>query len=429
LLRRESLVSGSPLHSGGSRLLETERGTPPTGVSMKTRIVISASSYLPQENGMSTVAQMLSLTLAECGYDVTLATPSVSGQERIGYYGPVKVTRVDAAGRGTLVSRYAGDIAGYRRLLRESAADIYLFLGWETWMVYAAAPMFNELRGKKVLASHGTSALWRPPGVKGWARRILWLPHLWRYRRFLPIFDFFVLLTPCREKSRFYDKVLLEKRGQNNWAVIPNGCDRDASSGLGDRFRRQYQLESHFVILYVANYHWSKNQEGLIRVFHRAQVKNTTLVLIGPEMNDYGRRLQQRHNRESEASKRILFLTGQSQQDLRDAYCGADLFASTSLTEAQPLVILDAMASATPFLSFAVGSVPELPGGVVVNTEREMAQQIQLLAEDEETRKRLGIAGRKACLEVYNWERTGMEYDRLFQRMLKETHDSALAII
>jgi hypothetical protein len=30
---------------------------------------------------------------------------------------------------------------------------------------------------------------------------------------------------------------------------------------------------------------------------------------------------------------------------------------------------------------------------------------------------------------VYNWERTGMEYDRLFQRMLKETHDSALAII
>jgi glycosyltransferase involved in cell wall biosynthesis len=48
-----------------------------------------------------------------------------------------------------------------------------------------------------------------------------------------------------------------------------------------------------------------------------------------------------------------------------------------------------------------------------------MAYQMQLLAEDDETRKRLGAAGRKACLELYNWQRTTMEYDRLFRRLLK----------
>ena len=386
---------------------------------MNTKLVVSTPSYWPQENGIATVSQTLSLNLVECGYEVTVVTPSVGGEARVGYYGPVKVMRVNTAGRGNLVSRYAGDMAGYQRVLRESAADIYLFLCWETWMVYAAAPIFHELRGRKVLASHGTSAFWRPPGLKGWARRILWLPHWWRYSRLLREFDFFILLTTSSERIRFYDKALLERYGQTNWTVIPNGSDHEVSSGCGNSFRARRQLQNEFIVLCVANYGWAKNQEGLIRVFRRAQLKNATLVLIGSEMNDYGRRLHQRHGSEIVNSGRILFLTGQSRQDIRDAYCAADLFVSASLTEAQPLAILDAMASATPFLSFAVGSVPEFPGGVVVKTECEMAYQMQLLAEDDETRKRLGAAGRKACLELYNWQRTTMEYDRLFRRLLK----------
>jgi glycosyltransferase involved in cell wall biosynthesis len=398
------------------------------GNGMKTRVVISTPSYLPEENGMSTVAQMLSLSLAERGYEVIVVTPGVEGHAGVTCYGPITVMRIATRGHGTLISWYAGDIAGYRRDLRESAADIYLFLCWETWMVCAAAPVFHELHGKKVLASHGTSALWRPPGLKGWARRILWLPHLWRYRSLLLKFDFFVLLTECREKSRFYDRALLEKYGHNNWTIIPNGADLEVRSGCGEKFRGRHQLEDKFVVLCVANYSSAKNQEGLIRVFRRAQLKNATLVLIGSEMNQCARRLHQRHGSETVSSGRILFLTRQSRDDIRDAYCAADLFVSASLTEAQPLVILDAMASAIPFLSFAVGCVGEFPGGVVVKTEREMAHQMRRLADDDETRKGLGAAGREACLQLYNWQRTGMEYDQVFQCLLKE-HDVAGAMV
>lgn len=345
-------------------------------------------------------------------------TPRLTGQVDEEKWGPIKIIRVDPKGRGTLVSKYRGDIDRYRQLLRANDAEINLFICWENWMVDTAVPIFMELRGKKVMASHGTSVFWRPPGLKGWIRRILWVTYKKRYIRFLPKFDFFILLTELAQKTRFYDKILLDNHGYKNWVVISNGTNWHLFAGSGADFRNQYHLGTQLIVLYVANYHWGKNHVALIRAFQEAQLKNATLVLIGSEMNGYGRRLQQRYGGNDPKRDRLLFLSNLSQEAIREAYCAADFFVCPSLTEAQPLVILDAMASGTPFLSMDVGCIAELPGGMVARNESELVKFMQFLARDEEARKRLGAIGRKACIEKYNWEKVAREYDRIFEHLL-----------
>ena len=54
----------------------------------------------------------------------------------------------------------------------------------------------------------------------------------------------------------------------------------------------------------------------------------------------------------------------------------------------------------------------------MVNEERRFVLQLQSLAQDTGRRTRLGAAGRKACVEVYNSQHTAQAYDALFRQLL-----------
>jgi glycosyltransferase involved in cell wall biosynthesis len=382
------------------------------------KLVICTPSYWPERNGVATVATTLAERFAVMGYDVTAIAPRCGDRPRQERHGGIAIVPVDTAGRGTLLSPYRGDIAGYRQLLRDLKADVYLFICWENWLVDCAAEGLGTLPGKKVLASHGTSGLWRPPGVRGLARLLLYLPHALRYTRLLSRFDHFIFLTTLAERARFYDKLLCERLHLSNWTTIPNGSDMAMSSGCAQAFRERHHLGNGFIILCVGNFHWAKNQATLIRAFFQAQLKGATLVLIGHEMNSYARKLHRLAAQGSEREQRVLLLTKQSRQDIADAYSAADLYASASITEAQPLSILDAMVSGTPFLSLNVGCVAEFQGGVVVKNEREFVCELKSLAADQSRRAQLGETGREVCAREYNWDRTAQAYHRTLQRLL-----------
>jgi glycosyltransferase involved in cell wall biosynthesis len=381
------------------------------------KLVICTHSFSPSQNGISTASVRLATGLAARGHYVTVMTSMVPGASLEDQVGGVKVTRFFAKGRGILGSPYRGQIEEYRRQLEQSAADVYIFVAWENWMLDTAGPILHNLPGKKILASHGTSARWRPPGLRGLARRLLWRSHLCRYSLWLPRLDFVVLLTDRKDNDRFYDKVLLDTNGYTNWAVIPNGSAIDRSKPDRGQFRRRLLLHDQFVVLYVSNYHWAKGHETLIRAFQRAGIAQSTLVLIGSETNSLACQIQERWRHWNRDGQRLEFLFAQTPDEIWQAYCDADLFVCPSLTEAQPLAILDAMAAGTPFLSFAVGCVPDLPGGLVARDEADLVAKMRDLAEDSEQRKQLGAAGRRACLKSYNWDHCISEYDSLVMRL------------
>jgi glycosyltransferase involved in cell wall biosynthesis len=89
----------------------------------------------------------------------------------------------------------------------------------------------------------------------------------------------------------------------------------------------------------------------------------------------------------------VLFHEGFNQIDLFEQYIEARLFLYGSHTECQPLVLLDAMAAGTPFISRASGSIPSMNGGITVQSEIEAAKAIDELYENLEDWNILSEAG------------------------------------
>jgi glycosyltransferase involved in cell wall biosynthesis len=90
-----------------------------------------------------------------------------------------------------------------------------------------------------------------------------------------------------------------------------------------------------------------------------------------------------------------------------------------SAVECFPLVIVEAMASRTPFISTDVGCVRDLPGGVVASSVEEMAHAIQGLADKGPEWQRLAEAGRQAWEQRYRWGKIVDQYEQLYSDLLE----------
>src|SRR5207249_3552888 len=95
------------------------------------------------------------------------------------------------------------------------------------------------------------------------------------------------------------------------------------------------------------------------------------------------------------------------------AYKAADVFVLSAKAETQPIVLLEAMASRTSFISTDTGCVAELPGGLIARTENEMTARMKELTASAEKRQKLAREGWEACRKVYDWERVIESYERL----------------
>jgi glycosyltransferase involved in cell wall biosynthesis len=169
----------------------------------------------------------------------------------------------------------------------------------------------------------------------------------------------------------------------------------------------------------VANYCDRKNQQLAVRAFRRAQLDNATFVFIGSELNYYleeAKQLDARFQRKFPAG-RVEFLENLSRAQTCAAYKTADLFVLPSKAETQPIVLLEAMASRTPWISMDTGCVSELPGGIVVGSENEMVRNMKELAGSPTLRQKLVDEGWMASQFTYNWEQVVAAYGRLVEQV------------
>jgi glycosyltransferase involved in cell wall biosynthesis len=96
----------------------------------------------------------------------------------------------------------------------------------------------------------------------------------------------------------------------------------------------------------------------------------------------------------------------------------ANVFVLTSTWEASPLVILEAMASGLPWVSFDVGNVHDYPGGFIVSTVQEMADRVREIAHNPALASTLGRAGRDHVLRYNSWQKVIGEYEALFLELV-----------
>jgi glycosyltransferase involved in cell wall biosynthesis len=97
-----------------------------------------------------------------------------------------------------------------------------------------------------------------------------------------------------------------------------------------------------------------------------------------------------------------------------------DIVMLTSEYEASPLVLIEGMASSTPWLSLDVGCMRDHVGGVVANDAVEMAEAAVDLIRNPGRRRSLGAEGIHRARERHCWESIVNQYEALYHRLIEK---------
>jgi len=386
------------------------------------KILISTFTFHPEGNGVAEVAAVQAFGLARQGHEVTVVCAPIQERKPADYPPNLKIVEYRFSREGEFT--FSGQVKEYQDFIATFPCDAMLIHCWQAWPLDAAFPVLERNPAKKILVSHGyTAHLWEPRasfpwGLGGWLR---WQPYVWSFFRFLSKLDHVVFLSARKDFGRFFDHTLMRLFGDSRWTVIPNGASiRSAPADLPD-FRKQFGIAPDaLLLLSVANYSRRKNQLAALRAFAKSGLENAVLVFIGSECNEYTRELQKTLAGMQGMAKgqRVLILDHVAKDLIFAAYRSADLFVLSAEAETQPLVLLDAMACGLPFISTDTGCIAELPGGIVVSSEKEMTAAMHKLAEDPQGRKELGRQGAEAVDSTYNWDRVLARYETLLETLV-----------
>jgi len=106
-------------------------------------------------------------------------------------------------------------------------------------------------------------------------------------------------------------------------------------------------------------------------------------------------------------------------------YAAMDIFLFPSLADNCPLVVSEAMACGVPVVTFATGGIPELVedgvhGAVVPYLDTAgLVQRLELLAGDEELRRRMSIKCREDAVRRFDHERIVDQYEKAYERAVQ----------
>jgi glycosyltransferase involved in cell wall biosynthesis len=126
-----------------------------------------------------------------------------------------------------------------------------------------------------------------------------------------------------------------------------------------------------------------------------------------------------------------------SRPDLVQAFMAADLFVFASLVEYSPLVLFEAAAAGTPFLSVPVGNAEEIVrwtgGGMICPAAKDergytrvdpsvLAREMERCMGDPDMLARIGAAGRESWRRKFTWQVIAPQYESILSgRMVGRT--------
>ena len=213
----------------------------------------------------------------------------------------------------------------------------------------------------------------------------------------------------------------------SNFYVIPNGFDLT-------RFKPNYRSklsmlkEIHLpkntiLIGLIGRYDSQKNHQGFFDAAAEVSKKfdNVHFLLAGDRIDAHNVSLRKIIKNKSLEKK--VHLLG-FRRDIPKIMASLDVFVSSSVGEAFPNVLGEAMSSGTPCVATDVGDCAEIIGetGHVVNTEdmKTLSLRIvELLNLSFKQRKRLGYAARKRILEKFELNKIVSKYEDFYLKLVQ----------
>ncbi len=344
---------------------------------MKTkRILLCCENYPPSVGGVQEVMRQIAERLAAKGHSVTVATGLHPSRPVDATISNVRVISFDIT--GNLVRGLRGETSRYRSFLANGTFDAWLVKAAQQWTFDAAIDVLPHMAARRVFIPCGFSGLHDPSYEGYFAQMPGWLAH----------FDALVFYS-----DHYQDIAFARQHGLTRLHLIPNGVDereffheygRAPASDLGI-------APSDDVLLSVGSLIAAKGHWEVLRAFAKARLpRPATLVING---NQPGRGLATRGKRlikhlltgrlplSVEAlrvrgstapigpRKRVLIVDLPRHALLR-LYGASSLFIFASHVEYSPLVLFEAAAAGTPFLSSNAGNSSEIAewtgAGVVI---------------------------------------------------------------
>ncbi|MFQ5700112.1 MAG: glycosyltransferase family 4 protein [Myxococcota bacterium] len=209
---------------------------------------------------------------------------------------------------------------------------------------------------------------------------------------------------------------------------IPNGVDTDrfrpASAGERAHLRSRFGLPGDvLVVVSCGMLDPRKGPVGLVNAVERLAPRRVCVALAGPDG-------EPQHRREVEAALRSLeppvegrLLGPLPPDDVPDLLRASDVFALPSLAEGLPNSVLEALACGLPCVATDIpGSRDALAFGggrlVPVGDTGALACTLSQLADEPETRRRLGDEARRAALEHFALPRIADAYLDVYRELL-----------
>ena len=222
---------------------------------------------------------------------------------------------------------------------------------------------------------------------------------------------------------------VLERLGCHDLArgvqVVPLGTTPEHfRPGVDAReVKARYGLDRGPWLLTVARLEWHKGIDTVIKALPavRAAHPGTRYAVAG--VGDRGPHLEQLA-RDLGLADAVRFLGAVPDADLPALYNAADLYVGASrrhdlLAEGFGISLVEASACGLAVVGGRSGGVPDAvregETGILVDPDDPgaVAAGINQLVGDEELRKRLGVAGRKAVETFYNWDRVVQDLIRI----------------
>lgn len=381
-------------------------------------------SYYPSVGGMQEVVKQLSERLVKLGHDVTVLTrfhPERSFDSLNG----VKIKTFNVVGNPFIPESPADK--EYVEFLLNEKCDVVTFFAAQQWATNLALPILKQIKAKKVSVPTGYSGLYWPQFKQ----------YFEDMKTYIHDYDMNVYLS-----DDYRDINYARENGVKKTTLIPNGAGADEFLPESKiNIRKELGIpENHFVILLVGSYTSWKGHKEALEIFLEANIKNTTLLMVGNNY-EYFKRIYAKNPglflRKILArifkGKRVFF-SFYSREFTVAAYKQSNLFLFPSNIECSPIVLFECAAAKLPFLATNVGNSVEInkwtKGGVIMPTKIDEqgfshadiskgAKLLEELVNDKEKLNKMGKESFEIWNQKYSWEVIAKQYESLYNSLLK----------
>jgi len=218
------------------------------------------------------------------------------------------------------------------------------------------------------------------------------------------------------------ERAALERRGVSaaRLATVGHGIDWQlATGGNAERIRQRYNIDGP-VVLHLGVRAFEKGSMTLVEAMKAlwAQGSKAWLVMAGPSLSGFDEYLSS----QTEPLPRLVILPAFADDDKRDLLASATMVAQPSRVESLGLTVVEAWANSKPVVAADIEVSRQLVidsgAGVVVpfGDHESLAREIQMLLDNPELGREMGLRGRQAALAHDGralWPRNAEVFERM----------------